>query len=100
MRNIEYERQLDLDARIRAQYRVDRGKVSRFTVQLEVLVGDEWQPVVRYDTSHRFAHCDIYGHGGRAAKTDLRMTFEEALTHALKDLRDNWESYKNRFLGG
>jgi hypothetical protein len=32
-------------------------------------------------------------------KTDLKMSFEEALTHALDDLRDNWESYKGKFLG-
>jgi hypothetical protein len=98
LRNIEYERQLDLDTRIRAQYQVNRGSVSRFTVQLEVLVEGHWQPVVRYDTSHRFAHCDLYQHRGQVIKTDLKMTFEEGLTYAINDLRDNWESYKNRFL--
>jgi hypothetical protein len=68
-------------------------------VQLEVLAGDKWQPVVRYDTSHRFAHCDLYRPGGRVIKTELRMTFEEALTHALNDLREKWESYRDEFLG-
>lgn len=74
--------------------------MARFTVQLEVMVESQWQPVVRYDTSHRFAHCDIYRPGGQATKTDLKMTFEEALTHALNDLRDNWELYRDRFLKG
>jgi hypothetical protein len=83
---------------MRAHYRVTRGRVTRFTVQLEVMAEGRWQPVVRYDTSHRFAHCDIYRPGGRATKTDLQMTFEEALTHALNDLRENWESYRERFL--
>lgn len=98
MKDIEYERQLDINTRMRAQYRVTRGRVSRFMVQLEVLAEDQWQPVVRYDTAHRFAHRDLYRLGGQVIKTDLKMTFEEALSYALRDLRDNWESYRNRFL--
>ncbi len=35
---------------------------------------------------------------GPVIKTDLKMNFEEALTHALHDLRDNWESYRDIFL--
>lgn len=72
---------------------------SRFTVQLEVLAGGKWRPVVRYDTSHRFAHRDLYRAPGRAVKSDLKITFDEALTHALADLRDYWESYREKFLG-
>ncbi len=100
MRDIEYERQLDSDARMRARYRVTRGRVSRFIVQLEVLAEGKWWPVVRYDTSHRFAHRDLYRRSGRAVKADLRMSFDVALTYALDDLRDNWEMYRKEFLGG
>jgi len=100
LREIEYERQLDINTRMRAQFRVARGQVSRFTVQIEVLAKNQWKPVVRYDTAHRFAHCDLYEPGGQVIKTELKMTFEEALTHALKDLRDNWESYRDKFLKG
>ena len=52
-----------------------------------------------FATSHRFAHRDMYRARGRVVKSHLRMTFEEALTHAVNDLRDNWESYKEKFLG-
>ena len=99
MRDIEYERQLDFDARMRARYHVARGRVSRFIVQLEVLLEEQWRPVVRYDTSHRFAHKVLYRRRGRVVKSDLKMSFEEALTHALDDLRDNWETYREEFLG-
>lgn len=68
-------------------------------MQLEVLAEGDWQPVIRYDTSHRFAHCDLYQPDGQVIKTDLKMNFEEALTQALSDLRENWESYRDRFLG-
>jgi hypothetical protein len=47
----------------------------------------------------RIAHRDLYRRRGRVVKSDLKMNFEEALTHALDDLRDNWESYKEKFLG-
>ncbi len=80
MRDIEYERPLDVNTRMHAQYRVTRGRVTRFVVQLEVLLEGRWQPVVRYDTAHRFAHCDLYQPNGQVIKTDLKMTFEEALT--------------------
>ena len=99
LRDIEYERQLDFDTRMRARYRVARGRVSRFIVQLEVLLEEIWRPVVRYDTSHRFAHRDLYRKHRRVVKSDLKMSFEAALTHALDDLRDNWESYREKFLG-
>lgn len=99
MRDIEYERQFDVDARMRARYRVARGRVSRFIVQLEVLLEGKWKPVIRYDTSHQFAHRDLYRRRGRVVKSDLKMSFEDALTHALDDLRENWETYREKFLG-
>ena len=99
LRDIEYERQLDFDTRMRARYHVARGRVSRFIVQLEVLLEEQWRPVVRYDTSHRFAHKDLYRRRGRVVKSDLKMSFEEALTRTLDDLRDNWETYREEFLG-
>ena len=63
---------------MRAHYRVTRGRVTRFTVQLEVLAEGQWQPVVRYDSSHRFAHCDLYRPGGQVITRDLKITVEEA----------------------
>jgi hypothetical protein len=83
---------------MRAQYKTDRGRVTQFTIQLEVLTKGRWQAVVRYDTAHRFAHRDLSQPGGRILKTELKMSFEEALTHALQDLRSNWESYRDEFL--
>ena len=68
-------------------------------MQIEVLLEEKWRPVVRYDTSHRFAHKDLYRGRGRVVKSDLKMSFEEALTYALDDLRDNWETYREKFLG-
>lgn len=100
LRDIDYERQLDIDARLRVQYRISRGRVVQFVAQLEILNEGEWRSVIRYDTAHRFAHRDSHELSGRQTKTELKMTFEEALSFALQDLRDNWESYRDRFLRG
>jgi hypothetical protein len=96
---IGYERQLDVDARIRAEYKSRKGRITSFIIQLEVLFKDEWKPVVRYDTAHGFAHRDLYNRRGRVTKTELNMPFNDALTYALNDIRDNWELYRKNFLG-
>ena len=99
MGEIGYERQLDVDARIRAEYKSRKGRITSFIIQLEVLFKDEWKPVVRYDTAHGFAHRDLYNRRGRVTKTELNMPFNDALTYALNDIRDNWELYRKNFLG-
>lgn len=63
-----------------------------FTVQLEVFSHGRWQPAVRYDSAHGYAHRDRYFLDGRSIKTELHMDFNEAL-------RDHWESYRDRFCG-
>jgi hypothetical protein len=96
---VEYERQLDIDARMRVEYNSRKGQITSFIIQLEVLFKDEWKPVVRYDTAHRFAHRDLYHRSGRTTKTELSMSFNNALTYALNDMRDNWKLYRRNFLG-
>ena len=73
MGEIEYERQLDVNAKIRAEYKSRKGQITSFIIQLEVLFKDEWKPVVRYDTAHGFAHRDLYNRRGRVTKTELNM---------------------------
>jgi len=45
-------------ARKRHYHEAEKGRVTRFTVQLEVLVNNEWRVVIRYDVAHGFAHID------------------------------------------
>ncbi|MGH7963283.1 MAG: DUF7718 family protein [Candidatus Binatia bacterium] len=100
MRITEYVWALGEDARKRHYHERQHGVVRAFTVQLEVLVDGLWRPVVRYDSAHGFAHRDRYFLDGRSTKTALHIDFDEALTFADEDLRENWEDYKIRFLGG
>ena len=72
-----------------------------FTVQLEVEVEEDvWRPVIRYDCAHDFAHRDRYNLHGEQEKKELSLTYSEALDLADKDINDNWEIYKERFLRG
>jgi len=85
--------------RKRHEHLIDKGKVSGFVVQYEVLISDKWMPVVRYDTAHGYAHKDLINPDGTKEKIFIGVAdFNEALTLADKDINENWERYKERFL--
>jgi len=78
-----------------------KGQVIDFVVQYEIFINKEWFPVVRYDTSHGFAHRDLFNMKGQKRKTPLFTTDKnDALTFAENDIRDNWEVYRQRFIEG
>jgi hypothetical protein len=88
------------DASKRHEHKTDRGRVTKFVVQLEVEIRGEWKPVVRYDCSHKFVHRDSYNLNGRQRKEELDLSYEEALTFADEDIDENWERYRSTFLLG
>ena len=88
------------DTQKRHHHETRQGKIVRFMVQLEVLIRGEWKPVIRYDCSHRYAHCDRFNLRGEQLKEELEMSYEEALTFGDDDIDDHWETYRNRFLQG
>lgn len=94
----EYILDIDLDVRMRCWHRIEKGQVIAFTVQLEILTEDRWQAVIRYDTAHGFAHCDVYRKNGSQIKTLLGMDFKTARTFAQDDLLTNWQRYTHLFL--
>ncbi len=94
----EYVVDIDLDVRMRCWHKTARGQLIAFTVQLEVLTEDRWQPVVRYDTAHSYAHRDLYRKKGPQLKTPLGMDFKTARTFAQDDVLKNWMRYKQLFL--
>jgi hypothetical protein len=51
--------------------------------------------VVRYDTSHGFAHKDILHYDGMVDKQPLHFrNFNMAFTFAIQDLKTSWRWYK------
>lgn len=91
---------LDVDFRKRHYHITEAGHIVKFSVQLEVYVGNAWKEVLRYDCSHDFVHKDCYNIQGRKRKIAMRLDYEEALTYADEDLDENWEVYRERFLRG
>lgn len=87
-------------ARKRHYHEAEKGRVIRFTVQLEILVNNEWRVVIRYDVAHGFAHVDRYYLGGRKVKKELHLKLGEALTLADEDIKENWKAYQEEFLEG
>ena len=89
----EFVRLLDADVRYRVRFETDRGDVVGFTVQLECVAGDDWRPVIRYDTAHGFAHCDSYGPDGVVNRHEPMnvSSFGGGLTVAVRKVRADWE---------
>ena len=100
-KRVEYIVRLGKADRYRHQHFRERARVIKFTVQLETLVDNRWQPVVRYDSSHGFAHRDLFNKKGGVTKSPLFIyDYNDALTFAESDLKSNWELYRERFLRG
>lgn len=89
-----------IDTRLRHAHRAERGRIVEFSLQLEIDIEGEWRPVVRYDTVHGSAHIDRFSLRGEPRKEWLGGGFAEALTRADRDLKQNWEAYRERFLRG
>jgi hypothetical protein len=99
LRRVEYTTLFDEGVRKRHFHERRGKKVTRFCVQLEVLIGSGWKVVVRYDCAHGFSHIDQYWRTGRKKKTRLDLDFEKALIVADWDIKTNWEKYVRMYLG-
>ena len=99
-RQVLYDLEIGRNARVRHVHQMDHGRVTGFTVQLEVWHNAGWRVVIRYDCHHGFPHKDIYRKNGQSRKMQLDMSFEDALTVADTDIRERWEIYIERFLRG
>ena len=95
----EYFRAIDDQTRLRVLVVTVKGKVTRFMIQLEILLDEEWVPIARYDTHHGFAHLDILHPHETQDKIPLAAKdFKEALDIAFADLLTNWELYIRTYL--
>ena len=81
-------------------YHVSDGKqVREFRIQLEILVDDDWVPIVRYDTAHGRPHRDILHPNGEQTKDWFEgYSIAEVLTIGKNDVMENWILYRARFM--
>ena len=84
--------------RLRVSARKEKKRILGFTVQYEAKINNKWQPIVRYDTSHGFAHKDIMHPDGKTEKQPLYFqSFNIALTFAIQDLKILWKWYRESY---
>ena len=81
-------------------YHSSNGKeIVEFRIQLEILVDEEWHPVVRYDTAHGKPHRDILHPNGDQTKDWFEgYSVADVLTIGQKDIMENWTAYRKRFM--
>ncbi len=100
MRTVEFRRLLDNDNALRVMFESDRGQIIRFVVQLECVFteGGEWFPIVRYDTAHGYAHCDVMHPHKKEEKTKMPVQdYNEAFNIAMDDIVKKRLSYRRRY---
>jgi hypothetical protein len=103
MHEIEYLIYLTAEStdRLRVYAQKEKGTILEFVVQYEALILGEWQPIVRYDTAHGFAHKDMMKADGGTIKQPLFFeTYNLAFTYATIDLKINWKKYREDFERG
>jgi len=96
-RQAEWVRPLGEGAQKRHWHETVRGKVVAFAVQLEIRFGEAWQPILRYDAAHGFAHRDVYESPRRKRKEAVGLSLADALTLADHDIDRNWYRYVQAF---
>lgn len=99
LKKIEFTNWYSDGCRVRHTHICSYGKILEFILQLEINIEGKWYPIVRYDTSHGFAHRDYCHPDGSTEKTPLFVSnYNEALTFAQEDINLNWELYSEHFL--
>lgn len=61
MRLVEFHCFFDSNTTLRVRFEWEQGKVLRFMVRMECRFAEsqEWAPIIRCDTAHGYAHCDM-----------------------------------------
>lgn len=109
----EYDREftspLEYRVRRRLGYTHKHGRVSRFVVQLEYRLDNEWTEIVRidhdsegelaHDVTDEGVHMDVYRDGEKLRSEEVfpPMPANEALTFAEEHLSNHAERYVKRF---
>lgn len=94
-----YFRYLTHEDRVRCRIEVEKGKVTKFVVQYEILVKNQWAAVTRFDTYHHGVHRDLLDPDGIVTKKwFLHLNFDEGLNFAYDDIENNWERYRKWYL--
>ena len=61
-------------------------QITEFRIQYEAFIGDEWHPIVRYDTAHGKPHRDILPDGVETKEWFELYSNAETLTIGQRDI--------------
>ena len=81
-------------------FETNQGILVRYVVKLVLKEADRYQEVIRFDSAHDCPHKDILGADGKVKR---KVWFElldnkQGLDLAIKDLKDNYELYVERYM--
>lgn len=94
-----FEIPINQNAFIGVELELFRGHLISFVVRLMCLHKDRYRCIARYDTAHGRPHRDLVSPNGRLFQKDwlLEMTFSDAANHAIRDFKENHETYIQQF---
>ena len=101
MKELSYFKYLDEgdDEIIRIRFWIDKGKLLDLVIQYESKIDDRWHSIVRFDCSHGFFNRDVLNPNGAKEKFAIPMNnLKDAANYAEQDIKDHWNSYKERYL--
>ncbi len=77
-----------------------QGQLLRFVVKYIAGINDELYEVLRYDSAHGKPHIDILDPEGNVRQKIWlsHLSNEGALDYAKKDIKDNYQSYRENFI--
>jgi len=88
----------DRTDRLRVAAQKEKDRILSFVVQYEAEVEGKWYAVVRYDTSHGFAHKDVMHPDGSEDKQPIYFPDQNiAFTYAIQDIKMLWRWYREGF---
>src|ERR1035437_2912246 len=81
-------------------FETNQGILVRYVVKLVIKHKGNYHEVIRFDSAHDCPHKDILGENGKVKR---KVWFElldnkQGLDLAIKDLKDNYEMYVERYL--
>lgn len=91
----------DKDTRIDVRFKVDKGKIVFFCINLSLIKGDKIYDVYRVDTAHGYLHEQKFWRSSKPKKLggDYNAVFKEKKGEVIKNYKKYIKYYKERMVG-
>ncbi len=85
--------ELGIEGRIDVWFKISKGNVIGFAVNLSYPKGEKSYNVYRYDTSHGYAHREKLWEKGNGEEKIRGKEYSDILNQAIDDIKENWRRY-------